>query len=223
MAGRRAVCLLSGGLDSTVTAAVLADEGYQLYGLTFLYGQKTQEKEEACARQVAVHFGVIEHRVVDLSWLKELVRSGLTDLKTLITYDNRALAYVPFRNTIFLGVGVAWAESLGANAVAIGSHRSDVVCPDNSPEYVHAFQEVIRIGTVARPPIELVAPFVHSRKAEVVRRGHELNVPFRLTWTCFNSVDIACGQCTNCLDRRAAFAACGKRDPLPYATIAVPR
>ena len=223
MVKRHAVCLLSGGLDSTVAAAVLSHRGYQLYGLTFLYSQKTWKKEEDCARQVAEHFGVIEHRVVDLSWLKDLIRSGLTDPKTLLTYENRALIYVPFRNTIFLSIAVAWAESLGANGVAIGSHRSDVVCPDNSPEYMLAFQEVTRIGAVAHPPIEIVAPFVHSAKADVVRRGLELDVPFHLTWTCFNSVDVACGQCTNCLDRFSAFADCNERDPLPYTVVPVPK
>ena len=223
MESKRAVCLMSGGLDSAVAAAEMAHKEHQIYALTLVYGQKTSIKETECARQVAEYLSAVEHRVVDLRCLKELLRSGLTDEQMWLTYENRSLVYVPFRNSIFLSIAVAWAESLGAGAVIVGSHRADVICPDNSPEYVCAFQDVVRIGTSARPPIEIVAPFVHVSKAEVVRRGLELNAPFHLTWTCFNAEHTACGQCTNCLDRLAAFAACGVDDPIPYATASARR
>jgi glycine cleavage system T protein/queuosine biosynthesis protein QueC len=215
MEAKKAVCLVSGGLDSAVAAALAAKEGYDLYFLVGDYGQVTNTKEVACARALAGHFQARQIRVIDLGWLRDMGGSGLTSPKIYLSPENADLEYVPFRNTILLAAAVAWAEVIGAEAVFIGSTGPPWHTPDNSPEYFQAFQEVVRIGT-KKKDIMIRAPFCQSKKRDVVQTGINLGVPFHLTWSCHNYEDIACGDCSNCRDRLHAFQELGIEDPIPY-------
>lgn len=213
---KKAVCLISGGLDSAVVAALAANEGYDLYFLVGDYGQVTNSKEVACARLLADHFRARQLRVIDLDWLRDMGGSGLTSPDIYLSPENADLEYVPFRNTILLSAAVAWAEVIGAEAVFIGSTGPPWHTPDNSLEYFQAFQEVVWIGTKLKKDIMIRAPFCQSKKRDVVQTGVNLGVPFHLTWSCHNDENIACGDCSNCRDRLSAFQELGIEDPIPY-------
>lgn len=212
----KCVCLISGGLDSAVVAALALKNGLELNFLTGDYGQVTRLKELECARKLADYYQVSAARTIDLQWLRDFGGSGLTDVRIYLSKGNAELEYVPFRNTVLLAAAVAWAEVLQAESVFIGSTGPPWHTPDNSPEYIRAMQEVVRLGTKLRQDISLRAPFCNSKKIEVVELGLSLNVPFQLTWSCHNDNILACGQCSNCLDRLQAFRDLGAVDPIPY-------
>jgi 7-cyano-7-deazaguanine synthase len=215
----KVIVLLSGGLDSTAVIGYHRSLGDEVYAISFMYGQKTSNKEIQCCQQVCEHYGVKNHQILDLRFLKNLMVSGLIDENNFLSKDNKLDMYVPFRNSIFLSFGVAWAESIGASQVAIGSHQTGPICPDNSPEYLDAFQKVIELGTLKKPPIQISAPFAKMRKPELIKTAIDLKVPFELTWSCFNSEDLACGKCPNCMDRLRSFKEVGYEDPLKYAPV----
>jgi len=213
---KKAVCLISGGLDSAVAAAVAKKSGYDLYFLFFNYGQKTANKEKACFLKLARFYKAKKAKIISLPWLKKLGGSALTDKKTILTPENFNLEYVPFRNTIFLSAAVAWAEAISADAVFIGSCGGDRICPDNSPAYINSFQKVIELGTKLKTDIKIKAPLLKGDKAYVVGVGKRLKVPFELTWSCHNYTNKACGHCSNCLSRLKAFTKNSLKDPIPY-------
>jgi glycine hydroxymethyltransferase len=211
----KAVCLFSGGLDSACTAAVARDDGHDLYLLSAQYGQNAAAQERRAVQDLARHFRAADQRMIDLQWIKELARSGLTD-GTRLGDANRTLEYVPFRNSVLLSCAVCWAESIEADAIYIGSTGPPWITPDNSPEYFDAFRALLAIGSRRANRIRVVAPFCRSSKAEVVARGLALGVPFELTWSCHNGGVRPCGQCSQCVDRLGGFRANGVRDPLVY-------
>lgn len=216
MASESVVVLLSGGLDSSAVVAHHRSLGNEVYAISFMYGQKTVQKEIQCSREICAYYQVREHQVVDLDFLTGFLKSGLMDKGTDLTTENKLAMYVPFRNSLFLSFGVAWAESIGATRVSVGSHQTGPICPDNSPEFINAFQSVVELGTLKKPPILIDAPFVNMRKAQLVQNAIDLKVPFEHTWSCFNTLEYACGICPNCLDRLRAFKACNFKDPIPY-------
>ena len=223
---RRAVVLLSGGLDSAVTLAVARDDGYETYALTLLYGQK-HSREVQSARELARALGAKEHMVLEIP-LGELGGSSLTDegleipkgrdLET-ITAEIPS-TYVPARNTVLLAFALSWAEILGAEAVYIGANTVDFSgYPDCRPEFYEAFQRVADLGTksgVEGRKIEIRYPLIRLSKAEIVRRGAELGVPFELTWSCYAGGERACGKCDSCQLRLRGFEEAGLKDPLEY-------
>ena len=213
---RRAVCLISGGLDSTVAAAVAKNEGFELYFLFLNYGQKTLEKEQECVEKLAKHYKPQEIRSININWLRDFGKSALFDPEIPLNEKNFLLEYVPFRNSIFLSAATAWAETLGADAIFVGSSGGDHICPDNSPQYLRAFQEVITEGTMLKNDIKIEAPLIKTDKNGAVQMGKELYVPFELTWSCHNNTDVACGHCSNCKARIEAFTNSGEIDPIPY-------
>lgn len=217
MSQKKAVCLMSGGLDSAVVAALAQAEGYELYLLAASYGQKAHRKELACVHQQAEYYRGAQLEVIDLSWLGHCGASGLTDRAVYLSSENARLEYVPFRNTVFLSIAVAWAEALRAEQVMIGSIGGPWLTPDNRPDYFAAMQEVVRLGTQLKTDIQIRVPFGQSKKVDVVTKGLELGVPFEITWSCHNREDMACGECSNCLDRLGAFHQLNVEDPLPYA------
>lgn len=212
----QAICLASGGLDSAVTIALALKEGYSIYMLYIDYGQHTSQKELSCAREQAAYFQAKEFRIVPFPWLRQIGGSGMIDDGVILTPENAALEYVPFRNTILLSMAVAWAEVLRAESVFIGSIGGPWITPDNSPAYFEAFQQVVKIGTKLKNDIAIRAPFCRSTKTDVVKKGAELHVPFHITWSCQNFNDEACGKCSNCRDRLQAFASLGLTDPISY-------
>lgn len=213
---RKAVCLISGGLDSTVAAAVAKSKGYDLYFLFLMYGQKNLKREEESINSLGKYFKPKKILKVKLSWVKKFGGSGLLDKSVTLDERNFRAEYVPFRNSIFLSVATALAEVIGADAIFVGSSGGDHICPDNSPKYISSFQKVIREGTMLKKDIKIVAPLIRTDKTGAVKIGKKLNVPFELTWSCHNNTEKACGHCSNCLARIEAFKKNQTKDPIGY-------
>jgi 7-cyano-7-deazaguanine synthase len=216
MINKRAICLISGGLDSAVVASTAKSKGYALYFLFINYGQKTLRKEEQCVDLLAKKIRPKKIFKVKLPWLKEFGGSALFDKKISLDEKNFRLEYVPFRNSIFLSTATALAEVMGADVIFIGSTGGDHICPDNSPIYLAAFQDVIRKGTMLKKNIKLVAPLINTNKKGAVKIGRKLKTPFELTWSCHNNITRACGHCSNCKARLEAFAFVKVKDPIVY-------
>ena len=218
-----AVVLASGGMDSCVTTAV-ANLDYRLAMLHVAYGQRT-EKRELQAFNALADFYRAEHRLIcRLDHLAKIGGSCLTDPNIPVEPANLQRkdipsSYVPFRNAHFLSIAVSWGEVLGARKIFVGAVSEDSSgYPDCRPEYYEAFNRVIRAGTKPETELEIVTPVIRMRKSEIVRRGQELGAPFHLTWSCYQSEDIACGVCDSCALRLRAFEEAGVEDPIPYAS-----
>jgi 7-cyano-7-deazaguanine synthase len=218
----RAVCLLSGGMDSSTLAYVARDRGYEILALHLNYGQRTEARELASARAVAERLGVREFLPVSVEYLRLFGRSSLTDPSIPIgTYDPSApelpQTYVPFRNGNLLAIATSYAESRDAGAIFIGVQALDYSgYPDCRPQFIAAFQRAIDLGTADTTSIHLETPFVGLSKTEILRIGLDLGVPYDLTWSCYQDGDEACGVCGSCHYRRAAFAEVGVPDRIPY-------
>jgi 7-cyano-7-deazaguanine synthase len=230
----KAVVLLSGGMDSCVCAA----EARQRHGATNVallhagYGQRTQARERRAFTDIGDFYAIKQRLIVQLDHFRAIGGSALTDQSiavpenalhaTAATGSSIPVTYVPFRNAHFLSVAVSWAEAIGASAIYIGAVAEDSSgYPDCRPEYYRAFQEVIRVGTRPETQIEIVTPVIKLKKSEIIRRGSELGAPLHLTWSCYQSEDLACGACDSCLLRLKAFADAGIPDPIPYRQRAV--
>jgi 7-cyano-7-deazaguanine synthase len=225
MAGE-CVVLLSGGLDSATVLASAVRDGFAVIALTFRYGQR-HAREVAAARALARHFKVKEHLLQSLD-LRRIAKSALTGKERVPV--GRSLeeisqgipdTYVPSRNLIMLAIAASLAESRGAREVFIAAHAVDYSgYPDCRPEFFEAFDEALRRGTragVEGEPIRVRAPLVRMGKAEIVRLGASLGVPFGKTWSCYLGGRRACGRCDSCVLRLKGFAEAGLADPLPYA------
>ena len=217
-----AVVLASGGMDSCVTTAI-ANLDYRLAMLHVTYGQRT-EKRELKSFHAVTDFYHAEHRLVcRLEHLSKIGGSSLTDAG--LTVERADLArkeipstYVPFRNAHLLSIAVSWGEVLGARKIFIGAVAEDSSgYPDCRPEYYEAFNRVIAAGTKPETQLTIVTPVIHLRKSEIVRRGQELRAPLELTWSCYQSEELACGVCDSCALRLRAFEEAGIPDPIPYA------
>jgi 7-cyano-7-deazaguanine synthase len=226
--GSRAVVLLSGGMDSATALAGTLRGGHEATALTFDYGQR-HRKEIAAASRVSNHFRVKDHRVVKID-LRGIGGSALTDSRVAVP-ERRTLreigegippTYVPARNTILLAYGLGFAESTGARAIVIAANHLDSSgYPDCRPEYYRAFQEVARLGTkrgIEGDLIDIQTPLIRMSKADIVREGERLGVPWALTWSCYHGRAKACGVCDSCQLRLKGFREAGVEDPLPYET-----
>jgi 7-cyano-7-deazaguanine synthase len=216
-----AVVLASGGMDSCVTTAI-AQLNFRLAMLHVAYGQRTEARELRAFHALA-DFYHAEHRLVcRLEHLKQIGGSSLTDSSLSVERANLERkeipsSYVPFRNAHFLSIAVSWGEVVGARKIFIGAVAEDSSgYPDCRPEYYAAFNRVIAAGTKPETQLEIVAPVIHLRKSEIVRRGQELGAPFALTWSCYQAEDLACGVCDSCALRLRAFEEAGVEDPIPY-------
>jgi 7-cyano-7-deazaguanine synthase len=226
--GRRAVVLLSGGLDSTTALAIAKDEGFALYALTIQYGQR-HDAEIAAATLVATRAGVIEHKFfhVPLSTFGGSALTANIDVPKHRTSQAMSkgipITYVPARNTVFLSCALAWAEVLGAQDIFIGVNAIDYSgYPDCRPEFVEAFERMADLATKAgvegRQRLKIHAPLIRWSKAEIIRKGIELGVDYGLTWSCYDprSDGTACGHCDSCQLRLKGFAEAGLHDPMRY-------
>lgn len=198
---------------------MVKQQNYELYTLTATYGQRPERRELACAKKLSEWLGSRELRIVDLRFLRDFGGSALFEDEKL-TPANNDREYVPFRNTVLLSIGVAWAEAMNGNAVSIGSNADDVYCPDNTMDYVGAMQQVVFHGS-KKKDIQILAPLREHGygKVEIVKIGMKLGFPFEHTWACFNSDEEACGECNNCINRYLAFKKAGFTDPLSYTVI----
>ena len=228
MTTRRAVLLLSGGMDSATTGAIAREQGFDLYALSFRYGQRHAIELEA-ARRVAAALDVTRHAVLDID-LAAFGGSALTagiDVpkdRPLAAMDAAIpVTYVPARNTIFLSFALGWAETLDSTDLFIGANAIDYSgYPDCRPEFMRAFEAMARLGTkmgTEGRAITIHAPLIRMTKRQIVERGRELGVDFSLTRTCYdpNERGDACGRCDACLLRLKGFAEAGLTDPAPYA------
>ncbi|MCD6383545.1 MAG: 7-cyano-7-deazaguanine synthase QueC, partial [Thermoplasmata archaeon] len=222
---KRAVVLLSGGLDSSVTAAYARSKGYSIYALTVIYGQ-THSREIESAKSVAKYLKAEEHRIIELPpfIFQSSALLGAEEIPTdrrleEIPDSSIPPTYVPARNIVLLSIASAWAESVGAEAVFIGVNALDYSgYPDCRPEFIEAFQEVLKRGTkagVEGRAIKIVAPLINMSKGEIVRLGHSLGLDFSLTWSCYKGGERACGVCDSCKLRIKGFKEAGLKDPIP--------
>ncbi|HET6181540.1 MAG TPA: 7-cyano-7-deazaguanine synthase QueC [Candidatus Sulfotelmatobacter sp.] len=217
----RAVVLLSGGMDSSVCAA-LAVRDHDTAAVHISYGQRTEERERRSFLAICERLNIHGKLVVRNEALRAIGGSALTDATIAVPRAEKVghsvpVTYVPFRNAHFLAVAVSWAEVLGAEKVYIGAVEPDSSgYPDCRPAYYEAFNQVVQAGT-KDGRIEIVTPLIAMRKAEIVRLGLELGAPFDLTWSCYSREDRACGVCDSCALRLRAFETAGVKDPIPYA------
>jgi 7-cyano-7-deazaguanine synthase len=229
MAERRVVAVVSGGLDSTTMAYWLRAQGYAVFAISFDYGQR-HRKELAFAEQMAAD--------LDASWtLIDLHAAGLTSILSGSALTDEAvmvpdghyadesmkITVVPNRNAIMLSIACALAVTREAGAVAFGAHTGDhFIYPDCRPEFVRAFERMINVAVEGLASIEILAPFLAMTKADIVRLGNELRVPFERTWSCYKGGALHCGTCGTCFERREAFALAQVADPTPYERASAP-
>lgn len=213
---KKAIIAISGGIDSAVAAAIAKKEGYELYFLTVDYGQKNIKKELENSCKLSNYFGAKEHKIIDMRWLGELGHSGITDKEIYFENVSDDFIYVPYRNTCIIAACVAWAEVIDARVIYTGSEAGPWICPDNSPEYYEAINNLVNISTKLNKNLKVVAPLNHSDKVGNIKKGFELHVPFEYTWTCVARDDNACGICQPCRDRMQAFEKIGADDPIKY-------
>ncbi len=218
-----AVVCLSGGMDSAVTAA-LAARTHQIAALHANYGQRTEARELSSFLALADRFAIPAERrlVVDFTSLRQIGGSSLTDRTMAVRHGEPEegvvpTSYVPFRNAHLLAAATSWAEVMGATAVFVGAVEADSSgYPDCRPAFFEAFAQAIRLGTRADTRIDIHTPVIGMAKADIIRTGQALGVPFELTWSCYEADDRACGACESCRLRLAAFAAAGAADPIHY-------
>ena len=223
-----AVCLLSGGLDSATCLAYARREGFACYALSFNYGQRHLFELEA-AKKVATSLGAIGHKIIDLN-LRAFGGSALTaDIEVPKSRSGEQMAhgipvtYVPARNTIFLSLALAWAETLSSSDIFIGVNAIDYSgYPDCRPEYIQAFTKMAdlatRAGVEGKSRLKIHTPLIHLSKAGITQLAAELGIDFALTFTCYDpdSTGRSCGLCDACTLRLKGFAEAGLTDPIPY-------
>jgi len=228
---KKAVVLLSGGLDSATTLAIAHSEGFQLFALTFEYGQRHQREIEA-AKKVANSLRAIEHRIIDID-LAQFGGSAITDSAIEVPKDRTDLSnpdqipptYVPVRNTIFLSYALAWAEVLGAFDIFIGVNTTDYSgYPDCRAEFITAFEKLANLATAAavegKGQYRIHTPIINMTKAQIILTGIKLGVDYSLTHSCYDPDEHgrSCGRCDACRLRLKGFAEAGINDPLEYQT-----
>ncbi len=219
---KKAVILLSGGLDSSTVCALAAHENHETSALSFDYGQ-TLKRELMYAKKIAAHFRITEHKIFQMD-LAKIGGSALTEDGINIPMDRKEeemrdipLSYVPARNTIFLSIALGWAEVLGADSIYIGVNAVDYSgYPDCRPEYIEAYQKMADLATrrgVEGDPITIKTPLLNMKKSEIIRLGHKLGVPYQFTWSCYSDQERPCGRCDSCILRKRAFHEAGLEDP----------
>ncbi len=222
---RKAVLLLSGGLDSATCLAIARNEGYDCYALSFNYGQR-HYAELAAAQRVSQALGVVEHKVIRLD-LRDIGGSALTDAAIDVpteAAEGIPVTYVPARNTVFLSLALGWAEVLGAQDIFIGVNAVDYSgYPDCRPEFIASFERTANLATKAGAegrPFQIHTPLICLTKSEIIQRGIALGVDYGATVSCYNAdVDgLACGRCDSCRLRLQGFSAAGVSDPTKYIT-----
>lgn len=222
---KKAVVILSGGLDSTTCMGYAEAQGYEIYPISFDYGQR-HKIELDNARKVAEHYGVSSrHKVITLGFLRDFGGSALTDDTIDVPEGIEGgtdipVTYVPARNLLFLSIAASFAEVSGAEAIYIGVNALDYSgYPDCRPEFIHKVEEVIRLGTKAGAEgksLTIEMPLVELTKADIIREGMKMGVPYALTTSCYNGKKAACGTCDSCRLRLKGFAEAGLTDPIVY-------
>ena len=217
-----AVVLVSGGMDSCVTAAIAREENKDLAFLHISYGQLTEDRERKAFNDIADFYSVEMRLDISIEHLAKIGGSSLTDENIAVSEadlesNEIPTSYVPFRNGNLLSIATSWAEVLDARAIYIGAVAEDSSgYPDCRPVFYEAFQKAIDAGTKPETHIEIKTPIIHLSKAQIVKKGVELNAPLHLSWSCYRNEDLACGTCDSCALRLRGFEQAGVKDPIPY-------
>lgn len=220
-----AVCLVSGGMDSLVTAAIANEAHSRLAFLHLNYGQRTEKRELESFRKIATHYNVpvAFQKIIDISFLKQIGGSSLTDDKIEVKKyhgDSAEIpdSYVPFRNTHIISMAVSWAEVIGAKKIYIGAVYEDSSgYPDCRPSYYKAMNALIKEGT-KNGDIEVITPVIYMKKDEIVKKAILLHAPLEFSWSCYERNDKACGVCDSCALRLRGFQKAHIEDPIEYVT-----
>lgn len=217
----KGIVLVSGGLDSLVTAAIANSECDELYFLHLNYGQKTEKRELVAFHKIVKHYHPETDLIVDISYLKQIGGSSLIDKKLAIKDSANSDAvpdtYVPFRNAHLLAIAVSWAEKIAADRIYIGAVEEDSAgYPDCRESFYQAFQTAVNTGTKDITNVKIITPLIHKNKAEIVRIGKNLTAPFQFSWSCYRENKIACGTCDSCVLRIRGFKKAGIKDPISY-------
>ena len=218
---QKAVCIISGGMDSALSTKIAQLDGYELIALHFNYGQRTEKKELEAFRAVTNSLEIEKKYEIDLPFFEQIGASALTniniDVPTSGVEEGVPVTYVPFRNGIFLSIASAIAEKHHAQALFIGVVEEDSSgYPDCRDEYIKQMQKAINLGTKDETNLEIKMPLVKLTKAQIVKKSLSLNVPLELTWSCYQNEDEACGVCDSCRLRLKGFKEANSSDPLNY-------
>lgn len=218
----KSIVLLSGGMDSAVTLAIAKNESDEVCALHLNYGQKTQDKELKSYLDLCDYYSIKERLIVDIKYLLNIGGSSLTDTnmeveKANLESHNVPNSYVPFRNANILTIATSWAEVINAQSIYIGAVQEDGSgYPDTREEFFKSFEETANLGTKPETSISIKTPIIKLTKKEIILKGVELKVPLELTYSCYKSNDIACGECDSCAYRLRGFRMAGIEDPIEY-------
>jgi 7-cyano-7-deazaguanine synthase len=218
---KKAVCVVSGGMDSALSTQIALSEGYEVIAVHFNYGQRTEAKELDSFRKLTKSMSIESKYEIDLPFFEQIGASALTDSSIEVPTggieDGVPVTYVPFRNGIFLSIASAIAEKHGAKSIYIGVVEEDSSgYPDCRANYIEQMQEAINLGTKDETQIRIKMPLVDMQKSEIVQRSISLGVPLEYTWSCYQSSDKACGVCDSCRLRLRGFERAGEIDPIEY-------
>lgn len=216
-----AVCVLSGGMDSTLSTYLANNDGYDIIALHFNYGQRTERKELECFRKICSELNIQNKYEIDIPFFTKIGASALTDRSIDIPTNGIEagipITYVPFRNGIFLSIATAIAEKEGASAIFIGVVQEDSSgYPDCSDTFIDKMENAINQGTRDETKIKILTPLVHMTKEQIVKKSLELSVPLQYTWSCYKNEDKACGVCDSCRLRLKGFQLIQKTDKIKY-------
>jgi len=219
---KKAVVLISGGMDSALCFGIAKNEGYEVCALHINYGQRTINREKKAFNDICDFYKIKEILCSDIQYLSDIGGSSLVDDSIEISIANLEskeipTSYVPFRNANILSIAVSWAEVLSADAIFIGAMEEDSSgYPDCREDFFKAFEIMTNLGTKPETKIKIITPLIHLTKKEVVQKSIELNVPLHLTWSCYQNEDKACGVCDSCALRLRGFEMAGETDPIEY-------
>lgn len=220
---KKAVCIISGGMDSALSAKIAQSAGYEIIAVHFNYAQRTEQKELACYRKITDALKVVKSYEIDLPFFEQIGASALTDKRIDVPTggleEGVPVTYVPFRNGIFLSIAASIAEKHGAEALFIGVVEEDSSgYPDCRESYIKQMEKAINLGTRDQTHITIEMPLVHMKKSDIVAKALELDVPLEYTWSCYKEEEAACGVCDSCRLRLKGFDEAGAVDPICYAT-----
>ncbi len=217
---KKAICVISGGMDSALAATIAKKQGYDIVALHFNYGQRTQKKELEAFEKIAQSLQAVASEVVDLDFFKQIGINALTDESIEVPTEGIKpgvpITYVPYRNGIFLSIAAALAQKYEAEAIFIGVVEEDSSgYPDCREDFIQAIQKAINLG-LNDVKVEIKTPLIHLSKGEIVKKALELNVPLEYTWSCYKNSNKACGVCDSCRLRLKGFSEAGVKDPIEY-------
>jgi len=218
---KKAICIISGGMDSALAATIAKNSGYEIVALHFNYGQKTQEKELECFEKIAQDLEASKKYVIDLDFFKQIGATALIgeefDIPTNGIKPGVPITYVPYRNGIFLSIAAAVAQKHEAQALFIGVVEEDSSgYPDCRESFIKSIEKSINLGLRDGTSLEIVTPLIHLSKEQIVKKALELGVKLEHTWSCYKNSNKACGVCDSCRLRLKGFKNAGVKDPIVY-------